>query len=322
MVRYLIWKCFKKAKLRPRPKSEANLVPNLDSMESPEPPLVVPIAVPGSSLEESASTSTATKLLSWSTEDAKIRGVALGCDDGSIYLFLPKSSWDLVDRNSGPKVCPDQAVTLPVLAQSPRPATPTTGLRATSPIPSNGATSHRVTTVLHGPFLPSKSKIQAEVSKEQVEAPKNYVDYEDEPAKLKSLLKGKGPVKERSVIDSIIPNFERNIHLARQSAGKNMRLTLDKEEVKSYMSAENSSPSWTPRSLSPVHGSPPSSAIPSVTRNGDDPFDSLRLVAHIFPPRFGQGRKITGLEALERGSLVVSLQECGCVACHRQPTIC
>ena len=324
MVHYLIrstLKCLKRANVADASKvGRSNLVPNLDSMESPEPPLVVPIAVTGASLEESASTSTATRLLSWSTEDAKTGGVALGCEDGSIYLFLPKNSWDLVDRNSGPKVCPDQTITLPRLSQSSRPATPTPVLRASSPIPSNGSTSHRVTTGLHGPFLPSKSKIQAEVSKEQVEAPKNYVDYDDEPAKLKSLLKGKGPVKERSVIDSIIPKFERNIHLDRQSAGKNIRLTLDKEEVKSYLSAGNSSPSWTPRSLSPVLSSPPSSALPNVIRNGDDPFDSLRLVAHIFPPRFGQGRKITGLEALERGSLVVSLQECGCVDCYRRPT--
>ena len=321
MVRYLIWstfKVFQKGKSCGRVQvGRSNLVPNLDSMESPEPPLVVPIVVPGASLEESASTSTATKLLSWSTEDTRTGGVALGCEDGSIYLFLPKSSWELVDRNSGPKVFPDQATTLPRPPQAPRPGTPTLVLQASSPVPSNGATSHRVTTALHGPFLPSKSKIQAEVSKEQVEAPKNYVDYDDEPAKLKGLLKGKGPVKERSVIDSIIPKFERNIHLDRQSAGKNLHLTLDKEEVKSYLSGGNSSPSWTPRSLSPVLSSPPSSALPSIIRNGDDPFDSLRLVAHIFPPRFGQGRKITGLEALERGSLVVSLQECGCVARYR-----
>ena len=274
---------------------------------------MVPIAVPGASLEESASTSTATKLLSWSTEDARTGGVALGCEDGSIYLFLPKSSWELVDRNFGP----NQATSLPRPSQALRPATPTPVLRASSPDPSNGANSHRVTTVLHGPFLPSKSKIQAQVSKEQVEAPKNYVDYNDEPAKLKSLLKGKGSVKERSVIDSIIPKFERNIHLDRQSAGKNSHLTLDKEEVESYLSAGNSSPSWTSHSLSPVLGSPPSSALPSVNRNGDDPFGALRLVAHIFPPRFGQGRKITGLEALECGSLVVSLQECGYVTCDR-----
>jgi len=275
---------------------------------------VVPITLSGASLEESASTSTATKLLSWSTEDAKSGGVALGCEDGTIYLFLPKRSWDLVDRNSGPKVSPVQATTLPKLSQSQRPATPTQVLRAPSPAPSNGH-SHRVTTALHGPFLPSKSKIQAEVSKEQVEAPKNYVDYDDEPAKLKSLLKGKSPVKERSVIDSIIPKFERNIHLDRQSASKSTHLTLDKEEVKSFLSAGNSSPSWTSRSLSPVLGSPPSSALPRITRTADDPSDSLRLVAHIFPPRFGQGRKITGLEALEYGSLVVSLQECGYVTC-------
>jgi hypothetical protein len=93
MVRYLIWSALKvfqeakvkRRKLRTRPSRRSNLVPNLDTMESPEPPLVVPIAVPGASLEESASTSTATKLLSWSTEDARTGGVALGCEDGSIY---------------------------------------------------------------------------------------------------------------------------------------------------------------------------------------------------------------------------------------------
>jgi len=322
MVLYLIWSTLKFFKGRTGPsQGRSNLVPNLDSMESPEPPVVIPITVSGASLEESASTSTATKLLSWSTTDAKAGGVALGCEDGSIYLFLPKSSWDPVDRNSGPKVCLEQATTLPRLSQSPRPATPPQVLQASSPVPSNGATPYRVTTALHGPFLPSKSRIQAEVSKEQVEAPKNYVDYDDEPAKLKSLLKGKGLVKERGVIDSIIPKFERNIHLGRQSAGKNIHLTLDKEDVKSYMSTGNSSPSWTPRSLSPVLGSPPSSAVPSLIRTADDPSGSLRLVAHIFPPRFGQGRKIIGLEALEGGLLVVSLQECGCVACYIYPII-
>lgn len=291
-------------------------------METPEPPLVVPITVSGASLEESASTSTAAKLLSWSTEDAKSGGVALGCEDGSIYLFLPKDTWDLVDRNSDPKVTPVQATTLPRLSQPLRPATPASVLRAPSPVPSNGPNgpSHRVTTTLHGPFLPSKSKIQAEVSREQVEAPKNYVDYDDEPAKLKSLLQGKGPVKGRGVIDSIIPKFERNIHLDRQAAGKNIHLTLDKEEVKSFLSAGNSSPTWTPRSLSPVLGSPLSSALPSVIPAADDPSDSLRLVAHIFPPRFGQGRKVTGLESLERGLLVVSLQECGCVGSCKRTT--
>ena len=290
-------------------------------MESSEPPLVVPITVSGASLEESASTSTATKLLSWSTEDAKSGGVALGCEDGSIYLFLPKRSWDLVDRNSGPKTSSVQATTSVRSSKPPRPATPTQVFRAPSPVPSNGH-SHRITTALHGPFLPSKSKIQAEVSKEQVEAPKNYVDYDDEPAKLKSLLKGKGLVKERGVIDSMIPNFERNIHLDRQSARKSTHLTLDKEETKSFLSAGDSSPPWTPSSLSPVFGTPPSSALPNTIRAADDPSDSLRLVAHIFPPRFGQGRKVTGLEILERGSLVVSLQECGYVITHRYTPIC
>lgn len=290
-------------------------------MESSEPPLVVPITVSGASLEESASTSTATKLVSWSTEGAKPGGVALGCEDGSIYLFLPKYSWDLVDRKPCPNLSPVQATTSTRSSKHPHPATPTQVLRAPSPAPSNGH-SHRVTTALHGPFLPSKSKIQAEVSKEQVEAPKNYVDYDDEPAKLKSLLKGKGPVKEIGVIDSIIPKFERNIHLDRQSARKSMHLTLDKEEAKSFLSAGDSSPPWTPRSLSPVLGAPPSSAAPSPIRATADPSDSLRLIAHIFPPRFGQGRKVTGLESLERGSLVVSLQECGYVITHRYTTVC
>jgi hypothetical protein len=310
--------CCKKPNVAGTSKLATNigLVPSLDTMESPEPPLVVPITVSGASLEGSASTSTATRLLSWSTDDTHSGGVALGCENGSIYLFLPKSSRDLVDRNSVPKVSPVRATTT---VRHSRSATPTLVLRGPSPAPSNGPSS-RVTTALQVPFLPSKSKIQAEVSKEQVEAPKNYVDYDDEPAKLKGLLKGKGPIKERGVIDSIIPKFDRSIHLDRQSTGKSINLTLDREEAKSFLSASDSSPSWTPRSLSPVVGSP-SSAIPNVVRTTNDPSDSLRLVAHIFPPRFGQGRSVTGLEALERGSLMVSLQECGYVAPYRHATI-
>jgi hypothetical protein len=121
-----------------------------------------------------------------------------------------------------------------------------------------------------------------------VEAPKNYVDFDDEPDKLKDMLKGRN-FKERAAPASNDTSPVPSIYHAKRSDGP-----------KSLLSATNS-PSQTPKTVS----SPPSPA--TQTSFTDDTHD-LALLYHIIPARAGP---ISAMLLLQNNSLLAVLQNPG-----------
>ncbi|KAJ6584436.1 hypothetical protein B0H19DRAFT_1105047 [Mycena capillaripes] len=223
-------------------------------------------------LESSCSRSQPTVLKCWDSLDERLTPQAravLGCHDGTIYAFRKP---------------PPQVKTVRKSPELPRPSRPLSPHR-----PSIGSRSTSPATSLRAPFtVVSRSKIVSGVTAAQVEAPKNYVDFDDEPEKLKDMLKGRSH-KERSAHTSSETSPAPSIHHAKRS-----------ENPKSLLSATNS-PSQTPKTIS----SPPS---PATQISFPDDVQDLALLYHIIPPQMGP---ISAMLLLEQNSLLAVLQQPG-----------
>ncbi len=126
--------------------------------------------------------SKATVITSWGLSDScsgSERFAVVGCQDGTTFVFRPS----LVPSTSAVSKPHDSA-------QSSRPSSPlrvSRDSRATS-----RSTSPTSNTSTFPPFnVTPRSRIVSGITTEQVEAPKNYVDFEDEPDKLKDMLKAR-----------------------------------------------------------------------------------------------------------------------------------
>lgn len=115
-------------------------------------------------------------------QDVETHALVLGCRDGTLYVFhrLSTPSPDVIlepklekNKSLGPRnipsIKPSNSNTLPVSPAA-------------------------LSSVLSPTFnVTTKLRVVSGVTAEQVEAPKNYVDFEDEPDKLKDILKGRNP---------------------------------------------------------------------------------------------------------------------------------
>lgn len=143
-------------------------------------------------LEESLASSKPTSLEYWDREesqdmqDSGSSGVIVGCQDGSIYVLCRSSeaihlSSDLPLTNEGRQMSPERR----------------------TPHSNSGSTSSLPLSALSPTFnVTAKRRVVSGVTTDPVEAPKNYVDFEDEPDKLKDILKGKNPKDRRSISDT------------------------------------------------------------------------------------------------------------------------
>ncbi|KAK7061717.1 WD-repeats-region domain-containing protein [Favolaschia claudopus] len=184
----------------------------------------------------------------------------MGCQDGTIYAF----------QRPRPQVKVVQQQML-----SSRPQSPSTTSRSTSPKPPFNVTS--------------RSKIVSGVTTTQVEAPKNYVDFDDEPDKLKDMLKGRSH-KERSAPPSHDTSPVPSIRQVKRSDGP-----------KSLLSATNS-PSQTPKNISS-----PSSPVMQASFT-DHRLQDLVLLYHIVP---AQDIPISAMLLLEHNSLLAVMHSSG-----------
>ncbi|KAJ7626280.1 hypothetical protein DFH06DRAFT_737359 [Mycena polygramma] len=219
-------------------------------------------------LEGSCSKSRPSVLQFWDSTDDEVGPqvhAALGCQDGTIYAF----------RKPRPQVKPVLPPSTLSISSHP---TLTSSSRSTSPTNSYRA-----------PFnLASRSKIVSGVTAAQVEAPKNYVDFDDEPDKLKEMLKGRSH-KERSTPTSTDNSPAPSIHHVKRHDGP-----------KSLLSATNS-PSQTPKSVS----SPPS---PATQTSFPEDAQDLTLLYHIIPARMDP---LSAMLPLERNALLAVMQQSG-----------
>lgn len=275
--------------------------------------LLFPLVIPHSYdlISEACINAIPTSLAAWEVlaPNSNSISVAMGCEDGSIYIFHPESIFspsietNTLDSGVLAKLQPPMSPRQPLLTNLSRFHGPP------SPSASSNHSSVMSTPAGHkyASFQPSKSRASAGVSKEQVEAPKNHVDYDQEPAKLKSLLKARELPKERGFIEGFIPSLKMGHHHYHHRPGSSEGQQSKLERHPSYSQTSTNPASST--STSP----PASPTGPRMMRSSDGFTGSyrLKLAVHAFPPRFGFGRAITQLQPLEDGMLLASLQECG-----------
>jgi len=201
-----------------------------------------------------------------------LEGVALGCEDGTLFLLRQ-------DRhgNSAPI-----SIGNPLSSRSPS--------RKSARHSSRSHSRPRTPSSSLTPFsLTSRARVVSAISDEQAQAPKNYVDFDEESEKLRELLKG--GVKDSSSTDRPRRSFDRSIPIERQHV-QSKGLTspsgpAPRGEGKLFSGTYSPTPSNT--SLPSSHSTPPSPFRPSY---------QLSLEFHVFPPRSGPGNAVVGLHAL------------------------
>lgn len=240
---------------------------------------------------------------------APLRGASIGCEDGSVYILHPKlgAKTDLI---SPAQLTFELADTL----LHTRPSSPSV-ISHLGRNPSAFSSQSSLKSVT-SPFHLSKSRIVSGVTTEAVEAPKNYVDFEEEQEKLKGLLGRKGPVKGGHLADGVFAPFEKNVPiggypvqpLTATTAEIQPRKSVKKKpEIRVHPSSHSRTPSHpinsTSTPTSPTTGAPYSHPPGNIY--------SLYLRSHTFPSRFGPGRAVSHLLVDEFQRYIVCLQENG-----------
>lgn len=296
-------------------------------------PLVLNASGQNSAIGKACATASPTKLIGWGLHEGDIgsileAGAAMGCEDGSIYLFCIEAATDVANHHVSPSISSgNQAAPLffPLLAphlsreSSPSP----------SPPPSIKVLTHSRNTSLsnhvpHPLHQPTRSRITSFVSKASAEAPKNYVDYDNEKDKLEGMLKG-GPnlrenAREKSIVDGLRASNAvagLGIRTEIEGNGKGQRrrlrhsyagstpptLRTPRDSFSSPPSSSSLSSLSSPNLLSPI-------SLGQSVHIGTAP--PLGLKFHVLPPRFGRGNRIVSLHHLSSG-ILLALQESGYV---------
>lgn len=242
-------------------------------------------------------------------QTAPLRGASIGCEDGSVYIFHPKmgAKTDLI---SPVQFTFELADTL----LHTQPSTPSViSHLGRNPSAFSSQSSLKSAT---NPFHLSRSRVVSGVTAEAVEAPKNYVDFEEEQEKLKDLLKRKSPTKERHHADGIPPSLEKNIPISKHPLQPLTAITTETQPRKTTKKKPEN------RIHPPTHSRTPSHPIDSTSTptsptfspphlHGPGSIYSLYLRSHTFPSRFGPGRAVSQLLVDESQRYIVCLQENG-----------
>jgi rabconnectin-3b len=280
-------------------------------------------------IEHACATASPTKLISWGLHEGERgsvleAGAAMGCEDGSIYLFCIDTTTanmvnQLVSSNLSPGNHP-ASLYLPHLAShvsretSPSPSPP-----PSIKIPTHSQNPSVSNHVPHPLSQPTRSRITSFVSKASAEAPKNYVDYDNEKDKLEGMLKGGPNVREKSIVDGLRPSSA--------VAGLGVRSEVEgnggSQRKRLRLSYTGSTPP-TPRTPRESLSSPPSpSSLSSLSSPNIVPppppgqsfhvgmAPPLTLKFHVLPPYFGRENRVVSLHYLPCG-ILITLQESGC----------
>jgi WD repeat-containing protein 7 len=212
-----------------------------------------------------------------------LEGVALGCKDGTLYLLRQNrhgSSALISIENPLLSRAPSRtAVRFPHRSHS-RPRTPTSSL---APFP-----------------LASRARVVSAISDEQAQAPKNRVDFDEGPEKLKDMLKG--GVKDSSSTDRRRLSLDQTASTERQPV-----------QSKGLASASGPAPRGEGKSVLSTTNSPAPSiaSVPSTPSSPFCPSYQLSLEFHIFPPRSVPENAVIGLHALVNSRHLICLRSQG-----------
>ncbi|KAI0365315.1 WD40 repeat-like protein [Pilatotrama ljubarskyi] len=258
-------------------------------------------------IEESFSRSTPSSITSWCYEDtsssseakpdsAIAHGVVVGCRDGSVFVL----------RSVSQSTPPDISVSLPS-PSPPEPTSPPTSPRRHRGLghpTSRSASPSSVKSAL-SPFQVTRSRVVSSVSNECAEAPKNYVDFDEEQERLRGMLKGKRSRDRHASTSRTRP--EKESTQPGSVASSNPR----KEDMRSYLSAALS-PSSSTLSLS----SPPSPTLVPATSPEPADAHSLKLCCHIFPRYSHSLSPVSTVKVHEGGRYISCLHESGGLSVH------
>ncbi|GLB39841.1 putative WD40 repeats [Lyophyllum shimeji] len=240
-------------------------------------------------LETSCSQTLPICMTSWGTvsnspleggeDDTQQAGVVVGAQDGTLYL-LSQINRTPVDSQPSESQLP-RPISLPRLWPDSRDPSRSSTPSATSPLPF---------------VISPRARVVSGVTAEQVEAPKNYVDFDDEPDRLKDMLQGRQPRDSREKL--ALPQ------------GPSRRTSIEGSPAPSLKSS--SKRKEAPKSLLSTAHSAPSSTYSSSPRDSTTEFlYDLSLWCHIIPPRSGPGRGVSCLRLLEDTGVLIVLQETG-----------
>ena len=238
-----------------------------------------------------------------------VRGAFIGFEDGSVYLFHPKLGTK-ADLISPAQFNFDLADT-PVHT---RVSTPSGISHLGRNLSASSSQSSFKSTA--NPFHLSRSRIVSGVTAEAVEAPKNYVDFEEEPEKLRDMLKQKNPVRDKNLMDGVIPTFEKNILIDKNAVPPLTTISTTTQspnptKKKSQSRVQSSTHSRTPSHPINSTSTQDSPVITSPQLHISGSVYSLYLRSHTFPSRFGPGKAIPQLLVDECQQYAVCLQENG-----------
>lgn len=267
---------------------------------------------PFESCRSAYAASTPTSIVSWPQQTFDGRSAlsaAVGCDEGSCYIFEPKSD-----------ISQAESIPTPVIAQ-PRPvrkgpgspqgvASPIPSRFKKSPSPTPSGTSlgsgSRFTQHSYTPSLVSARRASfasPSLSKAQVEAPKLHVDYDNEAENLRSMLKTNRTDGYRRASNATSSTTE--------SEPTSPTTTTTDDGVAQSLSAVSPQLLTSPETL-PL---PPTLYTRSSSSRSDPTaLPDLQLRLRILPPRIGFGHGVSCLKLLEGNSILACLQESGYVS--------
>ncbi|KAF8903093.1 hypothetical protein CPB84DRAFT_1728490 [Gymnopilus junonius] len=216
-------------------------------------------------------------------------GLAFGCRDGTVYFLHHLQTPATLDLSPPHIPEPQRAKNLKRLSK-----TSHSNSRSSSPSMSSFPLSPTFT-------VTAKPRVVSGVTAEQVEAPKNYVDFDDETDKLKDILKGKQPREKLSNSDN---TSERTLRSTTPSIIEPISSSKRRSAAPRSLLSANNSRAPTPPSFS----APASPRDPGCDSHRPDSW-SIRF--HAIPSRSGFGSAIKSVQFLHDDRFFAALQETG-----------
>ncbi|KAI0655440.1 WD40 repeat-like protein [Cubamyces menziesii] len=280
--------------------------------------LAIPVSLPTRSgqqqpgneqlLEESFSQSAPSTVVCWGYQPEgegytlDEHGIAVGCGDGSVFVLRPSghAAPPNISVSVPPPLSPTETISSPT---SPR------RYRGLGHPSSRSASPSSIKSTL-SPFQVSRSRVVSSVSTESAEAPKNYVDFDDEQERLKGMLKGRG--NHRRHASTSRTRSEKDSIPSIQVGGATSGSSLRREDTRSYLFAALS-PSSSTQSLS----NPPSPTLVPAASLEPSGASAWRLRCHVFPPHSRVSSAISALKVHEGGRYFSCLHVSGGLSVHR-----
>lgn len=222
--------------------------------------------------------------------------IVVGCEDGSLYFLHSKESLS----NTGSSL--DSAVAAHDASSD---SHEIRGGLHPHGITSPRSLSPASTKSSYSPFHVTKSHAVSSVSPEQAEAPKNYVNFDEEQEKMKSLIKRKG-VKDKTVLDSLMPGVEKAF--APDKCADASAVSPPNEVESVTIASTPLSPSSSVYSISRP-ASP--TAAPRTSLPSSSETQSWTLTCHTIPPERARHSPVTCLKHLERHPAALCLHRSG-----------